>query len=225
MRQLIRNQADGSRGCPQDKQVAAKSFRFPARISGNYFWQRVQNTLRVGYEMRIKMKHWVVKSMAAGLGGAVGLVMFGCESVKPEDGAAEAGPKGKGQGVAATKKTAEVDFLTEVKPLLEYYCLRCHNTGTLLGDLNLETRKLALAPGRGGPFIIPGEPEASKFYQVLQLQEGNKEAMPPEKHRMGKEQREMIYRWIKQGAKWPSDSRGTLRPVTEQPAVAMVGGI
>lgn len=162
--------------------------------------------------------------MATGLGVAVGLVMFGCESVEPEDGSAEAGAGKKGAEVPAAKRAAEVDFLTEVKPLLEYYCLRCHNTGTLLGDLNLETRKLALAPGGGGPFIIPGEPKASKFYQVLQLQEGNKEAMPPEKHRMSKEQREIIYRWIKQGAKWPHDSRGTLRPVTEHPVVAMLGG-
>lgn len=210
---------------PAGSTGAAKSFRFPARFSGNYFWQRLQNTLRVGYEMRIKMKRWIVKTMAAGLGVAVGLVMFGCESVNPEDGAAETGPGEKGKKVSASKKTAKVDFLTEVKPLLEYYCLRCHNTGTLLGDLNLETRKLAFAPGRAGSFIIPGEPEASKFYQVLQLQEDNKEAMPPEKHRMSKEQRELIYRWIKQGAKWPSDSRGTLRPVTEHPAVAMLGGL
>ncbi len=184
-----------------------------------------ENTLRVRHEMRINMKHWIVKTRVAGLGVAVGLVMFGCESVKPKDGPPEAGAKKKTEEVSTTKKVVEVDFLTEVKPLLENYCLRCHNTGTLLGDLNLETRKLALAPGRGGPFIVPGEPKASKFYQVLKLQEGNKEAMPPEKHRMSEEQREIIYRWIEQGAKWPSDSRGTLRPVTAHPAVAMLGGI
>ena len=115
-----------------------------------------------------------------------------------------------------------MDFLAEVKPVLEYYCLRCHNTGLLLGELNLETRKLALSSGDAGPMIVPGQPEASKFYQVLKLQQGSKEAMPPEKHRLSKEQRDLIYRWIKQGADWPTDSRGTLKPIKAMPKVAMV---
>ncbi len=172
--------------------------------------------------MRIKMKRWKVKAMTAGLGIAAGLVMLGCENVKPRDSSGEIGATEKTVQASTAKKAAKVDFLTEVKPLLESYCLRCHNTRTLLGELNLETRELAFEPGENGPFIIPGDPQASKFYRVLKLLEDDKAAMPPTKHRMSEEQRELIYRWIEQGAKWPKDSRGTLRPVREVPVVAML---
>jgi len=165
------------------------------------------------------MKQWIQKTVIAGTGIAASLVLVNCGSMKSDD--EDTGSDSK----ASDEKVAKVKFLTEVKPLLENYCLRCHNTGLLLGDLNLETRKLAFTPGKGGPFIVSGQPEASKFYLVLKLQEGNKEAMPPAKHRMTKEEQDLIYRWIKQGADWPKDSRGTLKPVKVVPAVAMVGGV
>ena len=161
--------------------------------------------------------------MIVGAGIAASLVMFGCSGLKSGDKSGESDAEGQVEKDSGQQKDEKVNFLTDVKPLLEYYCLRCHNTGLLIGDLNLETRKLAFAPGEGGPFIVPKHPEASKLYQVLKLQEGNKEAMPPIKHRMTDEQRDVIYRWIKQGADWPKDSRGTLRPVVDRPAVAMVG--
>ncbi len=178
-------------------------------------------------KIRIMKKSWIQKMVIAGTGVLASLAMFSCENMKPGgDGAGSAEPETKAKAGDADQKDAgkKVKFLTEVKPILEYYCLRCHNTGLLLGDLNLETRKLAFAPGEAGAFIIPKQPEASKLYHVLQLKEGSKEAMPPEKHRMTKGERELIYRWIKQGADWPKDSRGTLRPVVDGPAVVMVSG-
>ena len=159
------------------------------------------------------------KAVIAGVGVAVSLVMIGCAGLKSADEPENDDPEA--QVEQETKK--KVKFLTEVKPLLENYCLRCHNTGLLLGDLNLETRKLAFAPGEGGPFIIPKHPEASKLYQVLELKTGEREAMPPEKHRMTKDERDVIFRWIKQGADWPKDSRGTLMPVLDSPTVVMLG--
>ncbi len=168
------------------------------------------------------IKHWLQKMGGiSAVGMMAGLMMAGCESTKPGGEAGEGGAPAKKEDKKAGDK--KVNFLTDVKPLLENYCLRCHNTGLLLGDLNLETRKLAFTPGEAGPFIIPKHPETSKFYLVLKLQYGSKEAMPPEKHRMTKEEHELIYRWIKQGADWPKDSRGTLKPVVVRPTVAMLG--
>ena len=165
------------------------------------------------------MKQWIQTTVMAGTGVVAALAMIGCGSLKSGDDAED----GSSDPEASSKKSEKIMFLTDVKPLLENYCLRCHNTGLLLGDLNLETRKLAFTAGEGGPFIIPKHPEASKFYQVLKLKDG-KEAMPPAKHRMSKEEREIIYRWIEEGADWPKDSRGTLRPMKVPPTVAMAGG-
>ncbi|MCF6311699.1 MAG: hypothetical protein L3J39_04540 [Verrucomicrobiales bacterium] len=155
--------------------------------------------------------------------GSVASLLMGCQGSKT---ATESSPMGDVAKVSEVskkdKKSQKVDFLTEVKPLLENYCLSCHNTGLLLGDLNLETRVLAFSARQGGGAIVPGKPESSRFYQVLKLKSGDKKAMPPEKHRMSKGEREVIFQWIKQGAHWPKDSRGTLRPVKAGPVVAML---
>ena len=44
----------------------------------------------------------------------------------------------------------KVDFLTQVKPLLESRCLECHQHQYVCAGLNLETKKLAMKGGRGG---------------------------------------------------------------------------
>ncbi|HUF63633.1 MAG TPA: c-type cytochrome domain-containing protein [Verrucomicrobiales bacterium] len=104
----------------------------------------------------------------------------------------------------------KIDFVTHVKPLLKTHCLPCHNTGLLLGNLNLENRELAFS----SPFIIPGQPSASKFYTVTLLTEGkHAEAMPPEGPRLSDENKEVLRRWIEQGAPWPEGPEGTLLPV------------
>lgn len=174
--------------------------------------------------MIIMKKQWMQKMVTVGVLSGVLALMGGCAGSKTGTEESGLGDTARlSEEPSGEKKTNKVNFLTEVKPLLENYCLRCHNTGLLLGDLNLETRELAFASGQGGPFIVPKKPQSSRFYQVLKLEQGNKKAMPPEKHRMSKEERELIYRWIQQGADWPKDSRGTLRPVVDRPAVAMLG--
>ena len=104
-----------------------------------------------------------------------------------------------------------MDWATDVKPLIEMNCLPCHNTYTLLGHINLESRALAFKPGPDGPVIIPGNPSESIFYQLITLDEG-KRAMPPlpPKHRLNKEEMETLRLWIEQGAEWPEGPEGHL---------------
>ncbi len=104
----------------------------------------------------------------------------------------------------------QVDFVTHVKPLLETHCLSCHNTGLLLGMLNLENRQLAFSSA----FIVPGQPDASKLYTVTLLTEGKHvQAMPPEGPRLSEADKEVLRRWIEQGARWPEGPEGALLPL------------
>ncbi len=110
-------------------------------------------------------------------------------------------------------KTAKVSFEKDIKPLFESSCLSCHNTGTLLGRLNLENRQLAFTEGDKGPFIVPGKPSESRVYQALILPKVQDAAMPPEGHRIEQSEIRVIHDWILQGAEWPEGKAGILSPV------------
>jgi hypothetical protein len=115
---------------------------------------------------------------------------------------------------AESNTTAQtVDFVTDVKPILQENCLPCHNTGLLLGYLNLETKALAFKPGPNGAFIIPGNPGASTLYQLVLLKDGEKRAMPPLKHRLFDSEKETLRLWIEQGAPWPDGPEGKIPPL------------
>lgn len=105
------------------------------------------------------------------------------------------------------KPRRPVDFVREVKPLLEARCLECHHRRYVCAGLNLETKSLAMKGGRGGPVIRPGAPDQSLLYQVLLLGHDNPVAMPPTPERVEAEDLQILRDWIAQGAAWPSGVR------------------
>lgn len=109
-------------------------------------------------------------------------------------------------GVGAGGK---VDFVQDVKPILEMRCLECHNSvdAAQNAGLNLETRELAMTTGRSIPVIRVGDPDNSLFLQVLKLGYEHPIAMPPSPDKIWEEQQKTLARWIRQGAPWPDDVR------------------
>lgn len=104
-------------------------------------------------------------------------------------------------------KNEPVDFVGDVKPILESRCLECHHSRYVVAGLNLETKKLAMKGGRSGPVIVPGAPHQSLLYKVLLLGHENPVAMPPTPERLEREQEQIIHDWIQQGADWPDGVR------------------
>ena len=109
-----------------------------------------------------------------------------------------------------------VDFVTQIKPLLENRCINCHHSGALFGDLSFESRALAMQPRKKGPVIMPGQPVNSHLYIALTLPDPDKKAMPPTGHRIPSAEVELVKRWIKEGAKWPDGPDGEIKPVATQ---------
>jgi len=121
-----------------------------------------------------------------------------------------------------------VDFVKDVKPILETNCVRCHNPkGTEFEkgdtDLNLSTKD--------GTFdskttIVAGNAEKSKLYTTTVLPDDAKKLMPPRNkvtkdlERLTKEETEVIKNWINGGADWPDGVTLTAR----KKEVASVGG-
>jgi mono/diheme cytochrome c family protein len=103
-----------------------------------------------------------------------------------------------------------VDFVKQVKPILADRCVECHNSETIFGELNLQSRELAFRKRKLAPAIVPGEPEKSMLYLALTLPPKDKKAMPATGHRIPKDEANTIRQWIKEGAKWPEGKEGVV---------------
>ena len=114
----------------------------------------------------------------------------------------------------------KIDFLTEVKPILESTCVSCHGPEKPKGDLRLDSRAAALKGGDGGTAIVPGKAQMSPLYTSTVLPPGHDDIMPPKGDPLNKEQTEKLRLWIEQGAEWPDNL--TLQQV---PRVAFVKDI
>jgi hypothetical protein len=96
-------------------------------------------------------------------------------------------------GVAA----AGVDFETEVLPVLQARCFKCHGNGEAKGKLSLEVKDMArnIGPGR---VIHPGEPEKSRFIMLL-LDDGE-DRMPAKGGPLKESSIATLRAWVQEGA-------------------------
>ncbi len=107
-------------------------------------------------------------------------------------------------GLAATAQAAEIDYLTEVKPLLTAKCVACHGGLRQRGNFRLDTAKFALKGGDSGPTIVVGNSAKSVLIEAV-LGENGRTKMPLEGEPLKPEQIEILRRWIDAGAKAPAD--------------------
>ena len=112
---------------------------------------------------------------------------------------------------------SKVDFVKQIKPILADRCVECHNSETLLGELNLQTRALAFSKRKPGPVIVPKNAEKSMLYLVLTLPAKDKKAMPATGHRIPNEEAYLIRQWITEGAHWPEGKDGAVAPQHKKP--------
>jgi hypothetical protein len=101
---------------------------------------------------------------------------------------------------------AEVSFNRDIRPLLSDNCYYCHGFDEKHREagLRLDVRESALKDNDGVRAIVPGDPDKSELWLRI-ISEDEDEVMPPPKaHKkpFTSEQRELIKRWIEQGAKY-----------------------
>ena len=112
-------------------------------------------------------------------------------------------------------------YARQVKPFLAKYCLECHNSQELKGELDLETFAGAMHGGKDGPVIVPGKPEQSRL--VLAVEGKIKPSMPPKKAKQPPAGEIQILRaWIAAGARDDSilvkKALPTIAPRSARPA-------
>jgi hypothetical protein len=113
---------------------------------------------------------------------------------------------------AAAPARAAVDFATEIKPILEAACLRCHHEARAEGELRLESRALATTTGASGPALVPGDADASPLYTHTVLPADDAQIMPPDGAPLDESQTARLRQWIAEGATWPEDAQLEVQP-------------
>ena len=103
--------------------------------------------------------------------------------------------------------SSEIDFIRDVKPILEHNCVSCHREDNAKGDIRLDTLSATL---EGDDVLVPGDPEASSLYWTTTLPVDDDLFMPPIKNEekdypLTDSEKAVLNQWILDGADWPED--------------------
>src|SRR5947209_11339286 len=87
-------------------------------------------------------------------------------------------------------------FEKDIRPILKAHCFDCHGEGEKLrGGLDLRLRRLMLKGGDDGPVIVPGKPEKSLLFKMVQSGD-----MPKRGKKLAPEEVALIKQWLAGGA-------------------------
>ena len=162
---------------------------------------------------RTIFRRWSVGAIALATALCAGLPKF-VVADKPVAGKATAASFDPAKLPAAAAR--EVDFVHDVRPLLETRCWRCHGEAKHESGLSLHRREAAMAGGDNGPAFQPGHSAQSRLIRFVSGLDPDT-VMPPdgEGERLSAKQVGLLRAWIDQGAKWPKEA-DTLGPSRSQ---------
>lgn len=117
---------------------------------------------------------------------------------------------------------AEVDFAKEIWPILEKSCVKCHGpdykdkrgrTKKAKGGLRLDSKTAIMKGGErqeddGEKTVDPGKPNKSLLYTLSILSEDDDDVMPPKGDLLTKKEADLLKKWIQEGAKFGSWTKG-----------------
>ncbi len=97
----------------------------------------------------------------------------------------------------------KVDFLRDIRPILEKHCFECHGPSKARGQLRLHTIALLRKGGATGTPIEPGHPEQSLLYRRVMGLDAD-DQMPLDRDPLPAETLALVKAWIDQGAQLPA---------------------
>ncbi len=115
----------------------------------------------------------------------------------------------------------KVSFNRDIRPILSDHCFACHgpDKNKRQGKLRLDERDVAIAKKA----IVPGNPGESELIARIHSKDESEVMPPPEHHKpLTKDQKELLERWITQGAEYQAHwayiapTRPALPPVKQQ---------
>ena len=106
---------------------------------------------------------------------------------------------------AANQAEGKVDFVRQIRPLLQKRCVECHGAEAQEGGLRLDVRSVALEGGDSGYAIVPGKAAEGALIQRVTSNDPELR-MPPEGDPLSEAEVALLKRWIEQGAEWPASA-------------------
>lgn len=101
------------------------------------------------------------------------------------------------------RPAATVDFVRDVRPILEANCYKCHGAEKQKSGLRLDHRAGAFEGGEyHQPTLVPGDAGASHLIRFVRGDDP-KMRMPPEGPGLSKREIATLTAWVNQGAEWP----------------------
>ncbi len=110
------------------------------------------------------------------------------------------------RGVVAEDSAESVDYLRDIKPLLQTKCFSCHSARKQEAGLRLDAATLIQKGGESGPAIVPRESRDSLLLKRVTAADDNR--MPPAESgtRLTSKEVELLTQWVSGGAKAPEES-------------------
>jgi mono/diheme cytochrome c family protein len=99
------------------------------------------------------------------------------------------------------------DYASDIRPLFEARCLRCHGSNVRKAELDLSSHAAVMKGGESGPVVVAGKPDESPLFEMVrdgQMPAGKGGKLTPA-------QVETVRRWIEAGAR----ADGTPSPSAE----------
>ncbi|MEK7793036.1 MAG: PSD1 and planctomycete cytochrome C domain-containing protein [Candidatus Hydrogenedentota bacterium] len=110
---------------------------------------------------------------------------------------------------SAAPAAGPIQFQTQIRPILEAHCLKCHGPDKRRGGLGLYDRETALLGGDSGErVIVPGDSGASALIRRVSSSDPE-ERMPAEGDPLTQAEIALLASWIDEGAVWDADDSAT----------------
>jgi len=125
----------------------------------------------------------------------------------------------------AAPSTAEVSFNRHIRPIMSDTCFRCHgpDKSARMAAMRLDLRDEAIKPTPTGVTpIVPGSPERSAIIQRIFSPDAARLMPPAYAHKtLTAEQKDLIRRWVAEGAKY--EGHWAYQPMRPPPVPAVPG--
>ncbi len=95
--------------------------------------------------------------------------------------------------LSSSPLAAKVDFVRDVKRILEDNCVRCHDANSVMRGVRLDRKDRAIMQ------IVKKKPDDSPLYNISKAG-----IMPPGGKKLSPAEIETLRKWIVEGARWPN---------------------
>jgi len=100
------------------------------------------------------------------------------------------------------RPSPQIDYNTQVKPLLNKHCISCHGGVKESGGFSLMTRDLAMRKTENGEHgIVPGDAHVSEMIKRIKMKDPD-DRMPKNGPPLSDDEIAILTNWVDQGANW-----------------------